>query len=99
MKPYRLKHIPPGLYYQPGKGGNNLSPRGKIYQTATNALSQPKSYALRHPEPKYQIFPVTIRVSSMVYEKFKDKFDWLKQDHFYEVTTETNLTDWSIEEI
>lgn len=31
MKPYKVKHIPTGLYYQPSKGGNNLSPRGKIY--------------------------------------------------------------------
>ena len=34
---YKLKHKPSGLYYQPGP--NNLSVRGKIYQTATNAIS------------------------------------------------------------
>lgn len=30
--PYRLKHIPTGLYYKPLEGGSsNLSKRGKIY--------------------------------------------------------------------
>ena len=39
MKAYRLKHIPTGLYYQPSKGGNNLSIRGKVYLTKSNPLS------------------------------------------------------------
>lgn len=39
MKAYRLKHIPTGLYYQPSKGGNNLSERGKVYLTNANPLS------------------------------------------------------------
>ena len=39
MKAYRLKHIPTGLYYQPSKGGNNLSKRGKVYLTKSNPLS------------------------------------------------------------
>ena len=40
MKPYKLKHTPTGLYYQPKKHrGANLSERGKIYQTKNNILS------------------------------------------------------------
>lgn len=39
MKPYKLKHIPTGLYYKPVGGSiSNLSKNGKIYQTKTNAL-------------------------------------------------------------
>jgi hypothetical protein len=37
MKPYRIKHIPTGLYYKPGEV--NLSKNGKIYQTGANILN------------------------------------------------------------
>lgn len=40
MNPYRIKHKPTGLYYQPISNGNNLSKHGKAYQTKTNPLSQ-----------------------------------------------------------
>lgn len=40
VKPYKLKHIPTGLYYQPLKyRGSNFSKLGKIYQTKTNILN------------------------------------------------------------
>jgi hypothetical protein len=38
MKPYRIKHIPTGLYYKPSKGGSNLSTKGKVYLTANSGL-------------------------------------------------------------
>lgn len=37
MNPYRVKHIPTGLYYKPGE--TNLSKNGKIYQTGANILN------------------------------------------------------------
>lgn len=37
MKPYRIKHVPTGLYYKPGKV--NLSKNGKVYTTGVNAFS------------------------------------------------------------
>ena len=33
MKPYRIKHIPTGLYYKPSNGLSNLSTKGKVYLT------------------------------------------------------------------
>lgn len=40
MKPYRVKHIPTGLYYKPvGSTYNNLSKSGKIYWTKSNVLN------------------------------------------------------------
>lgn len=43
MKAYRVKHKPSGLYYQPSGNGNNLSKRGKIYNTPNNILNYNKS--------------------------------------------------------
>lgn len=37
MKPYRIKHIPTGLYYKPGEV--NLSKNGKVYMTSGNILN------------------------------------------------------------
>src|SRR5699024_11894673 len=34
----RIKNTKTGLYYQPVKNGNNLSKKGKVYQTKTNIL-------------------------------------------------------------
>lgn len=43
MELYKLKHKPTGLYYQPVKGKygsvTNLSKKGKIYQSKSNALN------------------------------------------------------------
>lgn len=38
MRPYRIKHIPTGLYYYPGTGRTNLTFRGKIYKTKQNVF-------------------------------------------------------------
>lgn len=40
MTPYRIKHKPTGLYYQPICNGNNLSKNGKVYLTKGNPLAQ-----------------------------------------------------------
>lgn len=39
MKPYRLKHVPTGLYFQPTNNWNNLSKKGKIYTGNSNGLT------------------------------------------------------------
>lgn len=39
MKPYRLKHIPTGLYFQPTNNWNNLGKKGKIYTGNSNGLT------------------------------------------------------------
>lgn len=38
MKPYRIKHIPTGLYYKPSTD-TNLTKRGKAYTTGSNILT------------------------------------------------------------
>jgi hypothetical protein len=39
MKPYRIKHMPTGLYYKPSNGMSNLSTKGKVYMTNNCGLS------------------------------------------------------------
>lgn len=36
---YRIKNIKTGLYYQPSKGGSNLSKNGKVYTTKLSPLT------------------------------------------------------------
>lgn len=38
MRPYRIKHTPIGLYYTP-TAKNNLSKKGKVYNTNNNVLN------------------------------------------------------------
>lgn len=62
---YRLKHIPTGLYYKPiGGSYSNLSKRGKIYQTSTNALLGDNRV-------------ITVRISEKQYNENKELFDFL----------------------
>lgn len=42
MRPYRIKHIPTGLYYKPSTR-NNLSKNGKIYNTNNCVLAYHKN--------------------------------------------------------
>lgn len=37
MKPYRISHVPTGVYYRPGEV--NLTKNGKVYTMGVNALS------------------------------------------------------------
>lgn len=66
MNPYRIKHIPTGLYYKPGEV--NLSKTGKVYQTANNILT----YVCRG------CVTVSIRKGSKIHEATKDKIQWEK---------------------
>lgn len=87
MKPYRLKHIPTGLYYQPHKhGGSHLSKTGKIYQTKVNIVDKLTIYC---------------QFGSRVYEMTKDRLNWSEPHGSYygQVKCKTLITDWMTEEI
>lgn len=54
MVPYKVKHVPTGLYYQPHKHrGSNISTRGKIYQTGTHGLSSAFKYAEKYKDKEF----------------------------------------------
>lgn len=67
MKPYRLKHKPSGLYYQPvTKGGNNLGKNGKVYLTEHhNGLTGERDPML-----------VKVKGNSIAYKLTKDVLAW-----------------------
>lgn len=67
MKPYRVKHIPTGLYYKPGEV--NLSKRGKVYQTSNNILT----YVCRG------VVLVEVREGSKIHEATKDNTEAMKE--------------------
>lgn len=67
MKPYRIKHIPTGLYYRPSTD-TNLTKRGKSYVTGGNILTCSKS----------EYIHISLRVESEAYKKNKEYFDPLE---------------------
>lgn len=91
---YRLKHVPTGLYYQPHKHrGSNLSKRGKIYQTATHGLSLP----FKRPDRSFSVY---CEKDSVVHKQTKDILNFTECKWSYnQITAETNISDWMIEEI
>ena len=99
MKPYKLKHIPTGLYYQPHKHrGANISERGKIYQTGTHGLS----YAFKRFDmyPNESRFRIYVEKDSRIHKKLKDLFIWVECSWAYnQMEGETLVSDWIIEEI
>lgn len=64
MNPYRIKHVPTGLYYKPGEV--NLTKNGKIYTTGVNALS----YFSRG------YIPVSARANSKLHTSTKGVIQW-----------------------
>lgn len=70
MKPYRVKHKETGLYYQPAKGGNNLSERGKVYMTNSNPLSMDRGC---------DYIWIDLKDNSLLYKKHKDCLPELKE--------------------
>lgn len=100
MKPYKLRHKPSGLFYQPHKHrGNNVSSRGKIYQTKTHGLSSAIKYRDLYGEP-YNKFYIQVAKDSIVYNKLSDilKFEdcsWA----YNQARAITKLEDWEIFEI
>jgi hypothetical protein len=91
---YKLKHVPTGLYYQPHKHrGSNLSKRGKIYQTATHGLSA----AFRNKAEKFTIY---VEKDSVAHKSSKEVLEYIECKHSYnQMKTETNTSDWIIENI
>lgn len=67
MKPYRIKHIPSGLYYRPSTD-TNLTKRGKAYTTGGNILTYSHS----------EYIHISLRVESEAYKKNKEYFDPLE---------------------
>lgn len=101
MKPYRLKHVPTGLYYQPHKHrGSNLSEKGKIYQSSTHGLSSTARKAFRENSLETALFTVQCEKNSKVHKKTLNIISW-KDCRFShnQVIGETFLKDWTMEEI
>lgn len=95
MRPYKLKHVPTGLYYQPG---NNLSYRGKIYQTGTHGLSSAIKRLER--DKTDDKFSICVKKDSKVHKETIDILSWTENRWsrgYVKASTKTN--DWIIEEI
>ena len=71
MNPYRIKHIPTGLYYKPGKA--NLSKTGKVYMSGASVLST----------VCYGTITVSTRKGSKAHEATKDKIQWEEARFMY----------------
>lgn len=96
MKPYKLKHIPTGLYWQPiSSRGSHFSKRGKIYQTKTNILTQ--SY-FSDGRTRTEIW-VYAYEDTLIYKEWKDKLVWEEASGFKTFRTLTKPEEWIIEEI
>ena len=92
MNPYKMKHVPAGLYFQPPKHNeSHLSKTGKIYQTKVNGVSS------RCGDNK--VCWISCKKDSTTYKLTKDIIDW-KEDYVRnELYISTNFEDWIIEEI
>ena len=64
MRPYRIKHIPTGLYYKPGEV--NLTKNGKVYTTGVNAFSYFTGGYI----------PVSARANSKLHTSTKGVIQW-----------------------
>lgn len=70
MKPYRIKHVPTGLYYKPGEV--NLTKNGKVYTTGVNAFSY---FTCGY-------IPVSARANSKLHTSTKDIIQWGKTAYY-----------------
>jgi hypothetical protein len=96
MKPYKLKHIPTGLYFQPIKQrGSHFSKRGKIYQTKSNILNL--GY-FSDGSPRKEI-RIEAHKDTLVYKQLKDKLIWKECAYGCTFSTITFTDEWEIEEI
>lgn len=85
---YKLKHKPSGLYYQPGP--NNLSVKGKIYQSGNNLLTGYKE------NDKFFIHVSKDRTIHRNYPNLKWEEDRWRS---YRIRILTSVSDWEIEEL
>lgn len=93
MKPYKMKHIPTGLYFQPHKHrGSHLSKNGKIYQTNTNGVES-GNYG-------HSFFRIACEKDSRIYELTKDILVWTESSwRYHQLYANTKFEDWIREEI
>jgi hypothetical protein len=100
ITPYRLKHIPTGLYYQPTSNLSNLSFKGKIYQTNVNGISEKINYNKRFPDKDE--FRVDVKIGSRVYSHLTKNCTVIltpSTSNNYIVYLTTKLSEWVKEEI
>lgn len=80
---YRLKHIPTGLYYQPGE--NNLSTTGKVYFTNSNVMSSCYSGGM---------IEMQVRRDGQIHKKYSH-LSWESVSYKYgKVKIVTKISDW-----
>jgi len=91
MKPYKLKHVPTGLYYQPHKHrGSHLSKKGKIYQTNTNGV-ETGNYG-------HKTFTISCEKGSSIHKLTENILSWSDSRYSYkQMKAETNFNDWERE--
>lgn len=87
MKPYRIKHKPTGLYYQPTINGNNLSKTGKVYLTKNNVLNGKDTFVY-----------ISLNEQGRLYKEYKKYFPTLKPDPLY-MTGRVDKTEFEKEEL
>ena len=94
--PYKLKHTPTGLYYQPHKfRGSNWSKRAKIYQTKVNILN----LGYHSDGSPRNILWIYAHEDTLIFKEFKDKLSWEKSTGRNEYKVATLTEDWIKEEI
>lgn len=101
IKPYKLKHIPTGLYYQPHKHrGSNLSKKGKIYQNNTHGLSIAYKHSQIHNDLESRTFTVFVEKDSIVHIFTKNILEYRECSRgLNQLKAETLLKDWVKEEL
>ena len=88
MKPYRIKHVPSGLYYKPG-ADSNLSRTGKIYPTNNNGVRS--SYN--------GVVHISMRKSSPLIKKL-GMYEWKEETYRYnQVYCKIPQSDFTKEEL
>lgn len=100
MKPYKLKHKPSGLYYQPYKHGvGSLSKRGKIYQTKRHGLSEAFNRELKQPCSTFKVSLWKNTKKGSLYEQLS-YWNWSpEKSRPWVMECETLISDWEIEEV
>jgi hypothetical protein len=93
LRPYKLKHKPTGLYFQPCKyGGSHLSKKGKIYQTNSNGVETGNR--------GYKTFRINCIKDSAIHKITKSILAWRDSTYSSNILQiETNFEDWTREEI
>lgn len=97
IKPYRLKHTPTRLYYQPISGkDSHFSKKGKIYQTKNNLLTL-GYYSDGSPRKEIRI---EAHKDALIYKEYKDILVWEEPNSWNgRCSTITFSEDWIVEEM